>query len=863
MPDVDISVGADTSAAAAGMAELRNYAQKARTDIQREFSSAISFTSLTGGLAAVTAAISGAVERMHEIHHESERFGIDAQQLQLIANPAQLVGLSMEQVARGMNLVEIAGAKALNPMSAQAAALQQLDIDATYFNSLNPAEKLLAVADAWNAGAKGGEDYAAVAKLIGARFGTELIPMLNMGSDAIKETAASMGVLSNATVEKGEIIHQFWERLKNMMTVVTGTVIGEVFREVADFFLLWRTEAQITSDVVGGAMQAIGKSLILDFSGAKDAMQKGLADAREHYDQFWSTGKKVAEGGLFAEPKAGAPGEESSTGTGGAADITDVSASALAGGGGGSGRGGGATKEASLRASIAKLEEAHIGRQLSDQEQLGALNAKGTELYYAQAAAAGDVNKELAAREAYLKNQAEIDKLTDQIDKDKLDTAAKITKEREKEEQQAQQNLADARESNKEFGFELAGRKDLAERAKIEYDYDQKIATAKADKAAAEAQGFTGVAATNQALIDQLGLEKANAIAAHDKAEAEKRAAAVVQAKAQLEGAQKSSDSVKEQAKEFDLVLAGRSDLAALAKTEYDFNQKIADTAGQANDLWWQSAEAYRQNNVQAGDLLAKAALLKDSDTADLAVLKQKTITRQAEAAAGIVHGIGASADTTRQLNPGESVVGYDQFGRPVTKGGGGPGSSDLTIGALAQGNLRMGTTSMGMALLAAGGDMNSAAYQKAFAHYSALDQLERLTGKSTYSFIDRAAAGHALDVWGQKQDAIAKAQSDKSVQDETAYWQAIARGQPPPAGNPFTAMYSPQQPGAATGTPSLSALAQFTQQQHMSALQRLNPLSSGNAQVAQLQNQVSLLQKAVTRLDSIDKKLTPQIGSH
>jgi hypothetical protein len=171
MSDVDISIGSDTSAAAAGFAELQNYAAKARAQISGEFSQAISFGGLTAGLAGGAGALgflSSIIEKAHEIHLTSERFQIDAQQLQTIGNAASLLGIPLETVARTMGITEINAYKAAEGSKAQAEALQKLGIDAQQFYSLNPEQKQLALADAFVQSADKGEHTLTLLKLSGA-----------------------------------------------------------------------------------------------------------------------------------------------------------------------------------------------------------------------------------------------------------------------------------------------------------------------------------------------------------------------------------------------------------------------------------------------------------------------------------------------------------------------------------------------------------------------------------------------------------------------------------------------------------------------------------------------------------------------
>src|SRR5207249_3393333 len=117
---------------------------------------------ITGWLATI-------VEKAHEIHQESERFGIDAKQLQTIGNAAKEMGIPLELVARAMNLVEINSYKAVTGEKAQSGALRELGIDAKAFYALSADQKMLTLADAYVKAADRGTAYANIAVIVGKR----------------------------------------------------------------------------------------------------------------------------------------------------------------------------------------------------------------------------------------------------------------------------------------------------------------------------------------------------------------------------------------------------------------------------------------------------------------------------------------------------------------------------------------------------------------------------------------------------------------------------------------------------------------------------------------------------------------------
>src|SRR5206468_1507029 len=134
-----------------------NVVQKTSSDVTRFLSSAFVGTAALGSLSAI-------LEKIHEIHHESSRFNIDAEALQRISVPAKEVGVNMETVARAMNALQIAGVKAAHNAPEFVAAFRQLNINVLEFNNLKPDQQILAVAEAFEKSAKTSDDYAAAAQ---------------------------------------------------------------------------------------------------------------------------------------------------------------------------------------------------------------------------------------------------------------------------------------------------------------------------------------------------------------------------------------------------------------------------------------------------------------------------------------------------------------------------------------------------------------------------------------------------------------------------------------------------------------------------------------------------------------------------
>ena len=121
--DVDIIIGTDNGPAAAGMAELRNMVEREGRGHRKEPSRFFP-VGLLGGLGGAIGYFSSLIEKAHEIHHEAERFGPDAQQMQLIGNAAKESGASLEATARAMGKLEPATALRLKGNDEMATAFR-------------------------------------------------------------------------------------------------------------------------------------------------------------------------------------------------------------------------------------------------------------------------------------------------------------------------------------------------------------------------------------------------------------------------------------------------------------------------------------------------------------------------------------------------------------------------------------------------------------------------------------------------------------------------------------------------------------------------------------------------------------------
>jgi hypothetical protein len=788
MSDVNLDSSFSWNSIRTGMEQMRSYAANTSRDITREFSGMFAKTiAVTGIISAFEAIMTAAVE----IHRESERFRIDAEQLQTIGNAAREINIPLSAVGAAMNRIEINAYKAAQGSTAQANALERLGINADEFVKLKADEKVLALADAYSNATDKSSAYAAIATIVGAR-NTQLIALLEQGSAAIREQGEAMGKFSDQTVERLAQVHVQMLRITQFLQIELGAAL-------TNFVAAWQTGwyaivsvVVASSDIAIGNLHAIERALHFDFKGAMQEWQswahaaiEQLRSVHDYEQEAFGTGPKSPKppgtaGGGGRAVFGGDEGEPG-TGSGGAAD---------------------AAKQIKLEEQLAKLRRDNAFAQLDDLSKIEALQRELNSLHLKSLDFSVDEEEHTKALIAEEQKRKELGDLQTKVEKEKADYAAQEAATREKMAETAEKELTDSREAVKEQGLELAGRKDLAERSKIEYEFDQKILGVKKQIKKADDEGLTDVANMNRALVTQLSLEKQAALAAHDKATAEEMAKKAAEERNGVDDEKQNLATMEAEIQIMDLKLAGQDEAARLAQIELDFNQKISQALSQAADLWSQMAKAYADGNVALGDQLAQHAQLKQAEADELETEKQKT----------------------EQLEMQTQAL-HDQRNSEADRAAAAQGPNPLTVSALAQGNLRLGATSdiYAAALAASRGlQQGSPEYERLVQQITAQDRLRELQGRNL-SFADQLNRDKLVQWFAQMQQNQATRNANISHQQELDYWGAIAAGRTPPPGNPYTTLFTAPQAPTAPGGPN-AALGTLTTQgdQQIDLLQKI-----------------------------------------
>jgi hypothetical protein len=192
--DVDITVGADTSQFAAGMATLRNEASLVGSSLAGILSPAgLIVTALTVGAKSV-------VDYGQRIFELGKRFDVSTTELQQFGNAAERNGVSLEQLAKAFNRLDVALAQARAGSKEMQAALVALNVNDWADRSITLSHAMIEI------GTSAMEANSAL-KVLG-REGTAMRETLRSLADGSEQLGSA---IDPATIEK---LHKFSETMK-------------------------------------------------------------------------------------------------------------------------------------------------------------------------------------------------------------------------------------------------------------------------------------------------------------------------------------------------------------------------------------------------------------------------------------------------------------------------------------------------------------------------------------------------------------------------------------------------------------------------------------------------------------------------
>tara|TARA_R100001082_G_scaffold35274_1_gene18324 strand:- start:841 stop:2208 length:1368 start_codon:yes stop_codon:yes gene_type:complete len=191
-----------------------------------------------GGILAgvgVSASLNRTVKYFDRIGKLATRMNMSAESLQKLSHAADLSGASIEQLQGIMTRLERRTGEALqNASGSQAQRFRELNIEVEAFSQLSPENKIMAIADAFNALGGSEKSIASLMGLLDTEV-RELLPLLKLGSDGINDLVKDVQTLTGEQVKQMEAATDAITKFQQATTVAFGqSLIG--LRTIIDGF---------------------------------------------------------------------------------------------------------------------------------------------------------------------------------------------------------------------------------------------------------------------------------------------------------------------------------------------------------------------------------------------------------------------------------------------------------------------------------------------------------------------------------------------------------------------------------------------------------------------------------------------------
>jgi len=177
---------------------------------------------------------STAIEKGDELQDIAEKFGVSASKLQMLGNAASVFGSGLDQVSAGLNKLSLAQQKAVSGESGSEALVDtfaEVGISLEELRSITAEDIFLKIADSFASGANDGRQFVIVNELLG-KAQTDLIKVLNQGSQAIIEQGNAIGVFSNETIAQLSAASDSIKKFQNLLSVGFGVAASKIMQAV-------------------------------------------------------------------------------------------------------------------------------------------------------------------------------------------------------------------------------------------------------------------------------------------------------------------------------------------------------------------------------------------------------------------------------------------------------------------------------------------------------------------------------------------------------------------------------------------------------------------------------------------------------
>lgn len=225
----------------------------AATGLLTRFVGVLGVAGVVGGLTAV---VKSALNAGDELFKMSQKTGVSVEALSTFKMAAELSDVSLEQLGNALIKFDVSSSKAITGSKELAGAFKAVGLSVADVQKMDTEQRLLKVADAF-AGMEDGASKTRIAVDLFGKAGAGMIPLLNMGSEAIERLGIKLTTDFAARAEAfNDSITIIGIRVKNFTT----SAVGELLPTLEDVMDAFMDVVDTKPDVVG-FMDAVGEVL--------------------------------------------------------------------------------------------------------------------------------------------------------------------------------------------------------------------------------------------------------------------------------------------------------------------------------------------------------------------------------------------------------------------------------------------------------------------------------------------------------------------------------------------------------------------------------------------------------------------------
>lgn len=217
----------DASGLDRGLASAQESVSRFAKQAGTALASAFAFDKIISGF-------NSAIEKGDQLQDIAEKFGVSASKLQMLGNAASVFGSGLDQVSAGLNKLSLAQQKAVSGeqgAEALVATFAEVGISLDELRTISAEDIFLKIADSFASGANDGRQFVIVNELLG-KAQTDLIKVLNQGSQAIIEQGNAIGVFSNETIAQLSAASDSIKKFQNILIVGFGIAAAKIMEAV-------------------------------------------------------------------------------------------------------------------------------------------------------------------------------------------------------------------------------------------------------------------------------------------------------------------------------------------------------------------------------------------------------------------------------------------------------------------------------------------------------------------------------------------------------------------------------------------------------------------------------------------------------